>query len=266
MIKLMNYSGSKAKFIKEINQFINKSSKKIYIEPFVGSGAILFNLEKEFDEYIINDLDRNLIMIFETFKQIDYELYINEVNKIFNEYGDISKNKESYYNFRNYFNQNYWSSNSIKEGIYLQILSGSCINSFMRFGPNGFNQSYGRGKYIINEESFDKIKIILNKVKIYNIDFREIFNKNKDALYFIDPPYFSRPSSYAKFKEDDVKDLLNYISSLDEFIYTDILNDYNKHIKDRKLLRKIRTSAPLVDKKELTDSEEYIFYSKKLEP
>ena len=39
-------------------------------EPFIGSGAVLFNLNKSFDKYIINDIDRNIIRIYKSFKKL----------------------------------------------------------------------------------------------------------------------------------------------------------------------------------------------------
>jgi site-specific DNA-adenine methylase len=67
-IKIINYAGTKLKFINEINNEINKSNKLIYVEPFLGSGAVFLNLEKDSDEYILNDLDENVIRIFNSFK------------------------------------------------------------------------------------------------------------------------------------------------------------------------------------------------------
>ena len=45
MNKFFRYSGAKDKFTSLININI-KTDKKIYCEPFIGSGAVLFNLNK----------------------------------------------------------------------------------------------------------------------------------------------------------------------------------------------------------------------------
>jgi len=56
MNRFFRYSGSKLKYTKKINKYILESKSKIYCEPFGGSGAILFNLPRKFDKYIVNDI------------------------------------------------------------------------------------------------------------------------------------------------------------------------------------------------------------------
>lgn len=63
MIRLMKYAGAKNDFTPIINEHINQSRKSIYVEPFLGSGAVFFNLEKHFDRYILNDLDNALLFL-----------------------------------------------------------------------------------------------------------------------------------------------------------------------------------------------------------
>ena len=115
MNKFFRYSGAKDKFTSLININI-KTDKKIYCEPFIGSGAVLFNLNKSFDKYIINDIDRNIIRIYKSFKNISYIYYKEVIDSIFKEFGKFTynrrysdqenaeKEKQNYYNFRNWFN------------------------------------------------------------------------------------------------------------------------------------------------------------------
>ena len=51
MNKFFRYSGCKDKFTSIINANI-KTDKQIYCEPFAGSGAVLFNLNRQFNKYI----------------------------------------------------------------------------------------------------------------------------------------------------------------------------------------------------------------------
>jgi DNA adenine methylase Dam len=102
--RLLKYAGSKYDFISLINPEINRSNSSIYIEPFCGSASIFFNLEKDFETYLLNDKDRNVIQIFKSFKTGTYSLLNDIFNFIEKKYGDIKNNKESYYNFRNDFN------------------------------------------------------------------------------------------------------------------------------------------------------------------
>jgi len=256
-IRFFRYSGSKFDYTSKINNIINNSKSKIYIEPFVGSGAVLFNTSKNFDRYIINDKDKNIIQIYKTFKHINYSDYLIELNFVEKEFGDIKNCKECYYNFRNWFNENYWKSETIKEGIYLHFLANTCINSFLRFGPNGMNQSFGHRFYKLNNIQFNMIREKLQKTEIYNTDYQEFFNV-KNSLMFLDPPYILRKSSYDKFTSDNFNVFMNLINDSDnEIVYTDILFEKNKHLNKVKL-RNMVNSSPYKGSK--NDFEEFLFY------
>ena len=275
MNRFFRYSGSKASkiYTSKVNIFTSRSQSNIYIEPFAGSGAILFNLKKKFDKYVVNDIDRNIVRIYKTFKIIDYSYYLEVVNDIFKTFGKftidvrytnqlvIEQQKESYYNFREYFNKNHWKTDTILEGIYLHMLANSCINSFLRFSINGMNQGFGLRFYYLEKESFTHIKEILQKTTIYNLDYKIIFEKYPDELYFIDPPYFSQSSSYIGFNLEEYLILLSKIKELKEYIYTDIENEYNKDISKTKLfIRKMLTTAPNSYKKvNINENNEYLF-------
>lgn len=267
--RFFRYSGAKFEYTELVNPIINKSNKKIYAEPFIGSGAILFNLEKEFDEYIINDIDKNITNIYKAFKNITYEEYLEKYNSVIETYGIFKapvketelkeEAKANYYSFRNWFNENHWENNTVDEGIYCFFLANMVINSMLRFGPNGMNQSFGNRFYTIDEETFNHIHKVLQKTTIYNGDYKIILEKYPDAVYFLDPPYFSQESSYTGFSEEQFIEFLELIKDK-EYIYTDILNDYNKDIENKKLIRDMRNTSPS-SKKAKTGNLEYIFSS-----
>ena len=220
---------------------------------------------------MINDIDRNIIRIYKSFKEISYEYYVLKVNEVFDKFGKFisdrrfspnnikNKEKENYYNFRNWFNENHWKSETIDEGIYLHMLANSCINSMLRFGPKGMNQGYGNRCYILDEINFRRINKILQKTEIYNDSYEEIFKIYTDACYFLDPPYYSQASSYTGFSKYD---LINFIQNIKnkEYVYTDIINDYNSELENKQLIREMNSTSPLTDKGK-NGNLEYIFYN-----
>ncbi len=228
----MRYAGAKDSFAPIINTIINRSNKRVYIEPFCGSAGIFFNLEKEFDQYILCDLDRNVIRILESFQNGTYEKYqqcIEGVNILF---GDIKKDKEAYYAFRNAFNKTHLNKNKITEGFYLHMLYNSCINSMARFGPNGFNQSYGNRFMILNEEEFNVIHTKLQKAKIICADFFDLVlnilpENPADCLFFLDPPYIKRPVGYKTISNDFYINYIEWCKTYNraDIVYTDINHD-----------------------------------------
>lgn len=227
MIHFIKYAGTKIKYVDLINKEIDKTKNKIYVEPFLGSGSVFLNLNKKFNKYILSDIDTNIITIFNSFKNGNYTLFKNCENTIFNKFGDIRNNKESYYNFRNDFNVNIWKTNTVEEGFYLYFLFNSCINSMARFGPNGFNQSFGNRFKTMSEINFNEIKNKLNNTEIYNKSFFDL-NIPDNAVLFLDPPYIEKQTmNYTKIDQKWFLDFINFIKNYKgEIIYTDTLHDY----------------------------------------
>jgi DNA adenine methylase len=217
-VKFFRYSGAKTRFIDIINSYII-TNKKVYCEPFVGSGAVLFNLHREFDKYIINDIDQNIIRIYKTFKEIEYDYYLDVVNFVFSKFGKFTSDrrysnngedeKKNWYNFRNWYNETHWKTDTIDEGIYLHMLANSCINSFLRFSPNGMNSSYGLRMYFLERKNFNKIKNILLRTEIHCSDYKNMLNE--DCFFFCDPPYASRNSSYTGFSFEQQYEFIELI-------------------------------------------------------
>ena len=257
MTKFINYSGTKIKYRDKINPIINASTKNIYVEPFVGSGAILFGLEKEFDEYIINDIDPNIIRMYKSFKECTYNDYKDIVSQI----GPLANDKDRYYLKRKYWNDNLWKTDTTEEGLYLHVIGSSVINSMLRFSKNGMNQGFGAREFIINESDFNKIQSRLKRTTIHSVSYTDLMNID-DAIYFLDPPYFSQDSSYAGFNKDDIKTFINTLDNI-EYVYTDILNEYNNKIENKIFVREMRSTSPQVsgDKKRANNNMEYIFYN-----
>jgi len=265
MIKFFNYSGTKIKYVKQLNSYINRTSKSVYIEPFVGSGAVFFNLERQFDEYILNDIDANIIRMYKTFKEIDYDYYLEVRGDITKTFGTFKKHdsaKENYYNFRNWFNETHFGKDSILEGLYLHVLSNTCINSFLRFGPNGMNQSFGNRDSVLTEDMFNSIHNKLSSATLLNKRYEAVLDASdvSDSCVFLDPPYFSQKSSYAGFNENDLVQFINRLSSLKgDYVYTDILNGHNAHL-NKSYLREIVSTSPN-NPGTKRNNFEYIFYN-----
>lgn len=264
-IKLIRYAGAKDKYLDSINKHIDKTTNTTYIEPFLGSGAVFLNLEKEFDEYIINDIDPNIIKIFNTVKNSTYEEFMLFHSKVIHKFGDIKNDKEAYYSFRNKFNEKLWKSNTIDEGFGLMLLYSSCINSLARFGPKGFNQGYGNRLYMPDEETWNIVHNKLQKTTIYNLDFLDLMSKIHDklenSLLFLDPPYFyGGDVGYANVNKEWY---LNYLKLIEEsksnIIYTDIKHNDLSNKWNIEILRTMRNISP--NKSSEYTKEEAIYFN-----
>ncbi|MBC8146850.1 MAG: DNA adenine methylase [Bacteroidetes bacterium] len=267
-IYFMASPGNKYGHIDKINTEINKCSNEIYIEPFIGSCNVILNLQKDFKKKIGYDINKHILGIINTFSNINYNMLFEVYNNIVCMYGNIGKNKESYYKLRDYYNKVHYNNESDEGNVILFYLIRSCINSMSRFGPNGFNQSFGdrgRDAYFTNS-SFNIIKSRLNTIEFEEKNFFNIdtgyFDKS-DTVWFLDPPYFnSTDTVYGKnFTNNDINGFLDIISNISgKVIFThfeDELIDAKLESWRKVLLRKYNVSniSPNTKKQSLNIQE-----------
>lgn len=265
MTQFFRYAGSKLKYANILNPLIDSSTATTYCEPFVGSGGTLFNLSKSFDHYIINDVDTNIIRIYRSFQnnRLTFKLYTQMLNYILDRFGCIKTNKESYYSFRTYVNDTYYQTDTFEEGIYMHMLANSCINSLLRFGPNGMNQGYGARNYILDNITLHHIKTILSKTEIYNTDYQQVLKNTDNTFFMLDPPYLASPSkSYKGFTSSDAQLFIDNLSNLTEYVYTDVLHEYNQTMLPKVLISKMKSIAP--SNRNNNIKYEYAFYTNNL--
>lgn len=253
-LRVMRYSGTKIKFSDEFNSIISNFSEKIYYEPFIGGGAIFANIPEDtiininsIEEFHINDLNPHIMSIWNFIKHMDYKT-LDDIGKfIVMEFGDIKSNKESYYAYREHYNKTYHFTDNILKGGYLYFLVNSCINSFARFGPNGFNQSFGNRLYQIDKVSYNTLQNRLQITNLTSKSYDEIEYKENSIIFF-DPPYFKRPSSYtSNFSNEDYIKFVDYIVKLShnrKIIYTDIEDEYADKFFTKRFIRDIKNTAP----------------------
>ena len=264
--KFFNYAGSKSKYIDKILPFID--TNKILIEPFVGSGAISLNSNNQ--NIVISDTNKYIIDTYNGFNYMDYDYYINFINKS-DPIGFIQKNKKNYYEYRNYYNLRYNNLDIKDKAMFNWIMLNSCINGMARWGNGGFNQGFGdRNLKIYDRLQFNNLKNSLNKFSNLDISFFNMSHyDNIDSVWFLDPPYISRKMSYIdNFTEDHAT---MFISTINDFvgdvIYIDTLNDYNIVLLNNKSwtileLNNLNNISPNNPTK--TSTKEYMFINFKL--
>lgn len=218
-----------AKLPKELNE-----TEFIYIEPFVGGGAMLFFMLQKFSNIkktIINDINKNLTDAYQCVKDNPEEL-VTLLRDIETEYLSVSTEearKDFYLQMRDKFNE--LNNTPLEKTKLLIFLNRTCFNGLYRENSKGkFNVPFGRyaNPTICNEELIYADSDILNRfdVEIMNGDFSETIQNidNFESYFFyFDPPY--RPlnttssfNSYVKEAFDDYeqKRLAKYCHFLSE--------------------------------------------------
>ncbi len=209
--------GIKTKLVRFILSSISWDGKGRWIEPFLGSGVVLFNVQPK--RALVNDINPHIIRFYKMLYDGDLspkeiEAYLLEEGKKLSSYGE-----EYYYLVRERFNK----TNNPLDFLFL---SRSCFNGLMRFNSKGeFNVPFCREPNRINQVHVSKIvarisqiqQIMRGKDWEFSIgDWKEcIKNVNENDFVYLDPPYTGRHTDYyQKWTENDTLELYKIIRHL----------------------------------------------------
>jgi DNA adenine methylase len=226
----LKWAGGKTQLISEIEKNLPKTDVDTYIEPFVGSGAVLFWLlgeRQEIKKVVINDINEDLITTYKTIQSAPQEL-ITLLENIQNEYHSLEnleeKKKEYYYFKRELFNGR--KQCKIEQSALFIFLNRACFNGLYRVNrKNEFNVPIGSYKKptICDKSNIRAVSEVLQKVEILCGDFEQTLEYTKgNTLFYIDPPYkplsdTSSFNSYSMIEFDDNEQirLKNFCDRLD---------------------------------------------------
>lgn len=232
------YVGDKYKLIREIKTHFPQNINRL-IEPFVGGGSVMMNVEA--NGFILNDIDSYVIAIhrmlcgyinnkkdfYDRFFQLvnEYGLSLSfcghtapdELKKMYPKTYYAKYNKDAYNRLKEYFN-----SEGKQDIMRLYILLMYGFNRMLRFNRKGdFNLPVGNVDF--NKNTYDALEdyftILLHKqVDWHNEDFRvflrDIQFQDGDLVY-LDPPYLITFSEYNKlWNEQTERELLAELDRL----------------------------------------------------
>lgn len=169
-----------------------------FIEPFVGSGVVFLNIEA--DEYIINDINKDLTNLYETIKT-NGDKFISECKKLFT---SGVNNEEDYYNLRIKFNN---TEDVLDRSVLFMYLNRHCFNGLCRYNKSGeFNVPFGRYNSVhFPEKALNTAINRLDKATIYNKSFEKVIAlAEADDVVYCDPPYvpISDTASFTDYTSD----------------------------------------------------------------
>ena len=228
----LKWAGGKGQLIDEISlyyPFSNTITK--YAEPFVGGGAILFDILNKFklESIYISDINTYLINTYKIIRD-EAERLIEVLNNYQNEFVTLTENeRKKYYNEkREHFNSlqinNDKNTNIILAALMI-FLNKTCFNGLYRVNKKGdFNVPIGRYKkpLICDTSNLYAVSKKLNNVNIICGDYKlsDKFIDNKTFVYF-DPPYrpLSNTSNFtsyssSSFGDKEQKELAEFVNIL----------------------------------------------------
>lgn len=202
----LKWAGGKGQLLKEIEQYYPFENEKItkYAEPFVGGGAVLFDILSKYDlkEFYISDVNAELInaycIIRDSVDDLVEMLYAMQSDFI---PLDAEHRKVYYLDKRSRFNElkeDGDKSINLEKAALMIFLNKTCFNGLYRVNKKGlFNVPMGAYKnpLICDENNLRAVSEKLQRVTIVCGDYRESADFiDENTFVYFDPPY--RPLTY----------------------------------------------------------------------
>lgn len=212
----LKWAGGKSSLLSEIRRYYPFDDGKItkYVEPFVGGGAVLFDIlnKYELEAVYINDSNAELINAYCIVRD-DVNALIEALRTMQNEFLPMStEERKAYYtDKRNQFNDligDSSSNNKVLKSALMIFLNKTCFNALYRVNSKGlFNVPMGtyRNPTICDEDNLRAVSEKLQDVTIWCGDYHSTidFIDSKTFIY-LDPPYraISKTSNFTSYTKD----------------------------------------------------------------
>ena len=215
----LKWAGGKNQLLNEIEKYYPfENGIKKYAEPFVGGGAVLFDILNKYDleEIYINDINEELIntyiMIREHIDELIQKLFIMQDEFIPIENSDrkmyYGKKREKF----NFLKLNNSIEDDIEKAAIMIFLNKTCFNGLYRVNKKGFfNVPMGdyKNPMICDEDNLRLVSEKLNSIKIESGDYRKSEKFiDKNTFVYIDPPYrpLTRNSGFTAYSQTNFDD------------------------------------------------------------
>ncbi|WP_216831012.1 Dam family site-specific DNA-(adenine-N6)-methyltransferase [Alkalihalobacterium elongatum] len=209
---VLKWAGGKTQMIDILVSNMPKQFNK-YIEPFIGGGALFFELSPE--NAIISDANPELINL--------YKVIADDVNELIEKLKEMKNDEEYYYKVRAI---NPDTLTNVEKAARTLYLNRTCYNGLYRVNKKGeFNVPFGRYKNprICDEDNLQAVSRLLKRATIIHGDYKEVLREYAEPndFIFLDPPYlpisqYSDFKRYTKeqFHEADQNDLAEEVKRL----------------------------------------------------
>lgn len=222
----LKWAGGKSQLLQTFQTLypaeLKNNSIKNYYEPFLGSGAVFFDIVQRYkiEQAYLYDVNEELIITYKAI-QNDAGLLIDFLKKYQHTYSNLSKKqRENYfYEQRNNYNlqrlnidYNNYSSSWIPRAAQLIFLNRTCFNGLYRVNSKGeFNTPAGRyeNPTICDEENLLAVAKILEIAIIKKAGFKQVKRDlRSSAFVYFDPPYrpISKTSAFKAYSKEAFND------------------------------------------------------------
>ena len=202
MKPIIKWAGGKTQLLEYIRAMRPKSYGH-YFEPFLGGGAVLFDLIPE--NSTVNDINPELVNMYIQIKERPDEV-LSFLAKLDLEHESALDHKQFYYSTRDSFNLNL-NSETAQQAARLIYINKHCFNGLYRVNAKGyFNVPFNNKR---KGDSFDEANIravsaFLQGVKMMRDDFEAAVKDAKPGDFvFFDSPYVPlNPTSFTDYTQE----------------------------------------------------------------
>ena len=231
MKPILKWAGGKKALLKNIKALMPKDYSTYY-EPFVGGGAVFFNIDSETS--VINDKNEELINCY-----IQVRDHVEELMPLLDELQN-NHSEQKYYELRTVFNLRKETGNlDVYDAALMIYLNKAGFNGMYRENANGsFNIPSGKRK-TVNLYERDNLLDVSERLKhatILSGDFEDaLANVEEGDFVYFDSPYDETFSDYQKggFPREDHQRLAELCKKLtDENVYFLLSSSDSQFIRD----------------------------------
>lgn len=197
----VKWVGGKRQLIPQIRERMPEKYNNYY-EPFVGGGAVLFELQPA--NALINDINKALINTYNIICN-EADAFLEAVNRLDEEMWEDGK--KYYYSVREHYNDKLMKSEyDVELAALFVFINKHCFNGLYRVNGKGlFNVPYNNSRRTSADENvIREVSKYLKGVKIINGDFEEACkDAKKGDFVFIDSPYAPlNPTSFESYTKE----------------------------------------------------------------
>lgn len=183
---VLKWVGGKRQLLDTLRPLLPKTISK-YCEPFIGGGAMLFDLQPK--KALVNDINSDLILV--------YTVIRDSVDELIQRLERFENTSEAFYTVRDWDRDRdkYEALSDIERAARIIYLNKTCYNGLYRVNNAGeFNSPFGNYKNpnIVNAPVLRAVSAYFNAAEITfsTVDYAELLqNVRRGTFVYLDPPY-----------------------------------------------------------------------------
>ncbi|OWY22752.1 modification methylase [Sphingobacteriales bacterium UPWRP_1] len=236
----IKWAGGKGQLLQQFAQFypsaLWKGEISRYIEPFLGGGAVFFDLVQKYKikRAYLSDTNRDLVLTYRVIQQQPEGLldFLEQFQKEYDatqqeERNNLFLSVRKHFNIQRFeINYKKFSDNWVPRAAQLIFLNKTCFNGLFRLNSKGeFNVPYGQYKtaMIFDPDNILAVSKALSIAEIIHADYTACLDyANECTFVYFDPPYrpLNKTSGFttytgAEFTDTDQLNLAQFFRKLD---------------------------------------------------